>query len=880
MSRPTALYRYQQRLLESIIRAFKRGSRDVLLHAPCGAGKTLLGKAFAAWGLLAERHDPSHAFRGFHTVIVCAPLDTIVEPWSTDATVEHRRESTPLAYHATRLLDHKRGQSSPEFWREFWARGFGSARQVFTCSRALLTTGACAQALADARANGTLSGFLLMGDEAHHHAEGNQSGQLVSTLLAGGGCFLGSTATPWSSTGEVIRDDTAVVALSISQYHAEADPDALVPGKPFAPRRWEALTITTNYETDDESLMVERGRRSAEDEDDEQVPANLRDFALSVVPWYVKRWVADGCRKVVMRARTVAAAKALVRTLERSTKARRVLGHKPRVLDLSGHMSREAKAAAQRVLEAEAAVRRYEDSAVDVVVAVVRMDEGTDWRLCSDVYTTGIPGSLGFDIQLSSRGARGKSRIAGYPTDSEDTHRTFYFLPRLDEEARGQVALRYTDTLLAKALLQESLETGLAVANVTSRSPTGTTPRRSRARLESEVDGAEHATAWEGDQIAAAQAFARVVKTLVKMGDGVTIEQVGEVVDRAAEGLSERQRVDLIRGAMAHVAAKDATTREMWRKAEAKSARKGRGEYRAASVIRTEVEEEWRRFVAASGERVFPALDDVLARSAGYTGLDCSALVGLYNSDKRMPEEWCVLLRAFYAKHGRWPRRTAKDPDEHRLGIALHSLRKNHPDVLKRHDIPLITSHRAGDYQDSQCLEIKAFYVIHKRWPSPTAKDFDERHLGRVLQTIRLNHPDVLKRHDIPLVSPRFADDYNNNTCVEIKAFHTEHGRWPRQTAKDPDERRLGRALANLRNNHPDVLKRHVIPLRVRGVDDYQNNQCVEIKAFHAKHGRWPSSTARNSDECRLGTALVQSLRRRHPEMLKRHGIPLRACDI
>ena len=201
MSRPTALYRYQQRLLESIIRAFKRGSRDVLLHAPCGAGKTLLGKAFAAWGLLAERHDPSHAFRGFHTVIVCAPLDTIVEPWSTDATVEHRRESAPLAYHATRLLDHKRGQSSPEFWREFWARDFGSARQVFTCSRALLTTGACAQALADARANGTLSGFLLMGDEAHHHAEGNQSGQLVSTLLAGGGCFLGSTATPWSSTG-------------------------------------------------------------------------------------------------------------------------------------------------------------------------------------------------------------------------------------------------------------------------------------------------------------------------------------------------------------------------------------------------------------------------------------------------------------------------------------------------------------------------------------------------------------------------------------------------------------------------------------------------------------------------------------------------------
>ena len=43
-----SLYDYQKRLLESVVRAFKRGSRDVLLHAPCGAGKTLLGKAFAA----------------------------------------------------------------------------------------------------------------------------------------------------------------------------------------------------------------------------------------------------------------------------------------------------------------------------------------------------------------------------------------------------------------------------------------------------------------------------------------------------------------------------------------------------------------------------------------------------------------------------------------------------------------------------------------------------------------------------------------------------------------------------------------------------------------------------------------------------------------
>ncbi len=825
MSRRTAvtdpsrrtLYRYQQLLLESVIRAFKRGSRDVLLHAPCGAGKTLLGKAFVAWGLLAERHDPSHAFKGFHTVVVCAPLDTIVEPWSADATVEHRREAAPLAYHATRLLEHKRGQSSLDFWRDFWARDFANAeRGVFTCNRALLTSKPCAQALAEAQAKGSLSGFLLMADEAHHHAsDGNQSGRLVTTLLAGGGSLLGSTATPWSSVGEIIRDDTAVVALSISQYHAEVDPDALVPGRPFAPRRWEALTIVTDYATDDETLMVENGHHATEDDpDDGAVPAGLQDFALSVVSHYVKQWVGDGCRKVVMRARTVVAAKALVRTLERSTKARRVLGHKPRVLDLSGHMSREAKAAAQRVLEAEASVQRYEDSAVDVIVAVVRMDEGTDWRPCSDVYTTGIPGSLGFDIQLSSRGARGKSRIVGYPANSEDTHRTFYFLPRLDEDARGQVALRYTDTLLAKALLQESLETGLAVMNVASRLPAGTAARSPRrVNLEREVDAAEHATAWEGDQVAAAQAFARVVKTLVKMGDGLTVEQVGEVVDRAAEGLSERQRVDLIRGAMAHIAAKDASAREAWRKAEAKSARKGRGgEHRAASVIRVEVEEEWRRFVAVSGERVFPTLDDVLARSAGYTGLDCSALVGLYNNSTRTPEEWCVLLKAFHAKHGWWPRSCVEDPDERCLGQALNSLRNRHPNVLECHGIPLVAPRRTDDYLDNLAIGIRTFHAKHGKWPRNKSEDPDERRLGKALGSLRTRHPDVLERHDIPLVDPRCADNYQDNLTIEIKAFHVKYGRWPRSRAKDFDECRLGNALHSLRRNHLDVLRRHDIP--------------------------------------------------------------------
>ena len=88
---PTAegreLYDYQKVLMARLVKEFRDGARDVLLHAPCGAGKTMLGKAFAAWALLAMG-----GFEGFHTIVICAPLHTIMEQWSHDEAVVFRKE--------------------------------------------------------------------------------------------------------------------------------------------------------------------------------------------------------------------------------------------------------------------------------------------------------------------------------------------------------------------------------------------------------------------------------------------------------------------------------------------------------------------------------------------------------------------------------------------------------------------------------------------------------------------------------------------------------------------------------------------------------------------------------------------------------------------
>jgi len=786
---PTAegreLYDYQKVLMARLVKEFRDGARDVLLHAPCGAGKTMLGKAFAAWALLAMG-----GFEGFHTIVICAPLHTIMEQWSHDEAVVFRKEWSkshgPLQYTSIKMLEHKKGQSPAAFWDAFWSRTFASQKAIYTCSRALLTNRACMEALERA---GSVKGFLIKGDEAHHHTTsidergGNRAGDFVEMLLERGGAFLGSTATPWSRSGEVVRKGTVLVRLPLLKYQQQIDPDT---GKPFAPQHWEALPIITAFETTDETLAIEDRRRIVENETDKGVSSGLKAFALEVVPEYVKRWTADGCRKVVMRARTVEAARLLVKKLEASTKARGILGHKPRVLNLSGNMSREEKATAQATLDAESKVRVYSESKVDVIVAVVRMDEGTDWRPCSDVYTTGIPGSIGFDIQLCSRGGRGKGCIAGYPKHSENTQRMFYFLPKLDEESRARVMVAYSDLMIAKSLILQSLEAGLEVVNTSASIKLVSRKRTAKeedAFIDHEVTLAEHADAWHGDLVQNSAAFAKVVKTLARMGDGVTLAQVGEVVENASKGLDEEQRAALMRGAIEHVRAGNPELAKAWAGRERASQYKSAsGGYRPASIIRADMIEEWRAFVVAHGERVCPRLDKVLERAAGFNGSTCEEMVGAWDKTwgpwTRLTTKECTqffrrVVEAFAAREGRHPQtndgsdvllnwhtwraanqfirltlggslRTfcglggATTPEQHGADIAAYikeegrtppagtqlytawkHLRDSHPDVLQRYSIPAYADQSAA---------------MSRRWAHTTTQD-RAQHRARIVKT-------------------------------------------------------------------------------------------------------------------------------------------------
>jgi len=105
---------------------------------------------------------------------------------------------------------------------------------------------------------------------------------------------------------------------------------------------------------------------------------------------------------------------------------------------------------------------------------------------------------------------------------------------------------------------------------------------------------------------------------------------------------------------------------------------------------------------------------------------------------------------AFHVRRERWPVAGATDPDERCLGRALSNLRQKHPDVCARHSIP--TRSRPDDYHDTIAREILAFHEAHRgRWPRKGSADREERRLGVALEGLRRNHPVVCLRHDIPL---------------------------------------------------------------------------------------------------------------------------------
>ena len=62
--------------------------------------------------------------------------------------------------------------------------------------------------------------------------------------------------------------------------------------------------------------------------------------------------------------------------------------------------------------------KKYDTSQWDIVLGINRIKEGTDWSVCSHVFCTGVPSSIGNNVQLSGRTMRKKGENHPYKEDA------------------------------------------------------------------------------------------------------------------------------------------------------------------------------------------------------------------------------------------------------------------------------------------------------------------------------------------------------------------------------------------------------------------------------------------------------------------------------
>ena len=215
-------------------------------------------------------------------------------------------------------------------------------------------------------------------------------------------------------------------------------------------------------------------------------------------------------------------------------------------------------------------------------------------------------------------------------------------------------------------------------------------------------------------------------------------------------------------------------------------------------------------------------------------------------------------IKDFFYKNSRFPSQHAKDPAEKKLGQALAS----YCSKSGNHDPEFEEWARSNGYGlDTAPIkkeEIKDFFYKHGRLPSSLAKDPAEKKLGVALgnycRKSKSTHDPVFNEW---ARSNGYGLDTKSIKKQGIKDFFYKNSRFPSQHAKDPAEKKLGVALQNYcnksSNTHDPAFEEWA---RSNGYGLSSSIKKQEIKDFFYKKSRFPSQTAKDLAEKKLGKAL------------------------
>lgn len=389
------------------------GAREVALVMPTGSGKSTVILAMCA--RLANVKRKEFTAKGFFVVTPFRSILASFKIGNKDSLQIQAPEGIKAFYNLTVV--------NSEHKRALFKRALSPGNRLTGDSAILfpLTHQALGYWHSEVERAPDLTGQVLVIDEAHMlpaSGDWKKLGAAKDLWLKKGGSVVYCTATPYTPEGEPVWGDVPTVEMPIGEYLYKI---GKAENQPF---EIDIKTRSVPIDLSDTSELF-----------GEVLPADI-SVAFQLMDAYIQAWKDDGCPFAVFiipsprnnddesddTKKSVEWAAILHQKLEEEGK------HiTPNFKVLNGVGASTAK---QREFEDTLAIERQkirdgcrvEDLGVHVVLAVRRMDMGTDWAPGCAIYIVGIPSSYRLIVQRAGRICRAKTPLQGsggitdYPT--------------------------------------------------------------------------------------------------------------------------------------------------------------------------------------------------------------------------------------------------------------------------------------------------------------------------------------------------------------------------------------------------------------------------------------------------------------------------------
>jgi hypothetical protein len=460
--RTLTLHPYQVEMIRQLDDA-----RDTLLASPTGSGKTTIAAVAAR---LSFAKGTTHA-------IIAAPQKQIEEGFVECNGLEVRwpegsKRKRPVVIPDGFIRSLKPGDRMGRKILEYLANP--APGYALACSHAALI--AMLRLIEEHALPENLATATLIVDEAHH-APADELSNVVAIWQTRGGRLRFYTATPERADGRVVATPGMVrIVRSLAEHMLEG----------FAPAEIVNELVPFRVGGDRVSAAEFTGEAVTQD------AKRLRKLAKAIVA----EWEKDGRPKAIGRVPPMrGGCKPLVELLDQL-----LAKAGARVVDSTGLGTGRQRAF--RAMLASERGRPFAESEFDFVIGSQRVVEGTDWPVCSHIYSVGIPRSLTLLQQLLGRATRRKDDK--HP--SRDRVKITFFTPTAGGNTLDRLSMEHSRQALLVCVFLADHESGEAMLAPQGHAFDAYEYAQVKLFMAAELAGRESGTATVGELMDAARA--------------------------------------------------------------------------------------------------------------------------------------------------------------------------------------------------------------------------------------------------------------------------------------------------------------------------------------------------------------------------------------